>query len=150
MVREVSAMLVETTTFLPMAPFGLFGGGDSKILCWRLGGSVEYNGMHLRSPTSGPRFSTSRWMRLHASSISWTRFLICNTHIKCQTTVDYFVLQLFCYLATSMYYINISRGRFLPGIRYREKFHHITKVVVRASHGGRIDDQAVCAWLPCL
>ena len=45
--REVSVMLVKTTTFLPMAPFGLFGGGDSKILCWRLGGSVEYSGMHL-------------------------------------------------------------------------------------------------------
>ena len=70
MVREVSAMLVETATFLPMAPFGLFGGGDSKILCWRLGGNVEYSGMHLRSPTSGPRFSTSRWIRLQASSIS--------------------------------------------------------------------------------
>jgi hypothetical protein len=40
-VREVSAMLVETTTFLPMAPFDFGGGADSKILCCRFGGSVE-------------------------------------------------------------------------------------------------------------
>jgi len=40
-VREVSAILVETTTFLPMAPFGLLGGGGSKILCCRFGGRVE-------------------------------------------------------------------------------------------------------------
>ena len=40
-VRDVSAIFVETTTFLPIAPLGLFGGGGSKILCCRFGGSVE-------------------------------------------------------------------------------------------------------------
>lgn len=59
MVSDVSAMFVDTTTFLPMAPLGLFGGGGSKILCCRLGGRVEYSGIHFMSPTSGPRFSTS-------------------------------------------------------------------------------------------
>lgn len=32
-VRDVSAIFVDTTTFLPIAPFGLFGGGGSKIFC---------------------------------------------------------------------------------------------------------------------
>jgi hypothetical protein len=32
-VREVSAIFVETTTFRPMAPFGLFAGAGSKIRC---------------------------------------------------------------------------------------------------------------------
>ena len=41
MVREVSAMFVETTTLRPMAPLGLVGGAASKILCWRAGGRVE-------------------------------------------------------------------------------------------------------------
>ena len=41
MVREVSAMFVETTTLRPMAPLGLVGGADSKILCWSVGGRVE-------------------------------------------------------------------------------------------------------------
>ena len=45
MVREVSAMLVDTTTFRPMAPFGLLGGGGSKIRCCCWGGMLEYNGM---------------------------------------------------------------------------------------------------------
>jgi len=53
-----------------MAPFGLLGGGGSKILCCCCGGSVEYRGMILISPTSGPRSSTSRLIRLQASSIS--------------------------------------------------------------------------------
>ena len=69
-VRDVSAILVETTTFLPIAPLGLLGGGGSKILCCKFGGSVEYKGIHLRSPTSGPRFSTSLCILLQASSIS--------------------------------------------------------------------------------
>ena len=46
-------------------------GGGSKILCCCCGGRVEYNGMILISPTSGPRSSTSLLIRLQASSISW-------------------------------------------------------------------------------
>jgi len=41
MVKEVSAMLVDTTTLRPMAPLAFGAGADSKILCWRFGGSVE-------------------------------------------------------------------------------------------------------------
>ena len=41
MVSEVSAMLVERTTFLPIAPFAFLEGGGSKILCCRFGGSDE-------------------------------------------------------------------------------------------------------------
>ena len=41
MVSEVSAMLVDTTTLRPIAPFGLVGGAGSKIRCWRAGGKVE-------------------------------------------------------------------------------------------------------------
>lgn len=70
MVREVSAMFVETTTFLPIDPFGLFGGADSKILCCKFGGNVEYKGMHFISPISGPIVSISRFIFLQASSIS--------------------------------------------------------------------------------
>ena len=33
MVSEVSAMFVETTTFLPMAPLARFGGAFSNIRC---------------------------------------------------------------------------------------------------------------------
>lgn len=69
-VNDVSAIFVETTTFLPMAPFVLLGGAASKIRCCKLGGKVEYKGMHFSSPTSGPRLSISRLIRLHASSIS--------------------------------------------------------------------------------
>jgi hypothetical protein len=60
MVSDVSAMLVDTTTFLPMAPFGLFGGAGSKILCCKAGGKVENKGIHFISPTSGPKLSISR------------------------------------------------------------------------------------------
>lgn len=60
-------------TFLPMAPFGLFGGGGSKILCCCCGGRVEYRGMIFISPTWGPRSSTSRLILLQASSISWKK-----------------------------------------------------------------------------
>ena len=41
MVKEVSAMLVDTTILRPTAPLGLRGGAASNIRCWRLGGSVE-------------------------------------------------------------------------------------------------------------
>ena len=70
-VSEVSAMLVDTTTFLPTAPFDRRAGGGSKMRCWRLGGRDEYRGMHFISPTSGPRLSISLAIRLHASSISY-------------------------------------------------------------------------------
>jgi hypothetical protein len=40
-----------------------------RCCCW--GGSVEYNGMILISPTSGPKSSTSRFILLQASSISY-------------------------------------------------------------------------------
>lgn len=63
-------------TFLPIAPLGFLGGGGSKILCCCCGGSVEYSGMILMSPTSGPRSSTSRLIRLQASSISWKKIAI--------------------------------------------------------------------------
>ena len=39
MVRDVSAMLVDTTTFLPIAPFGFRPGEGSKIL---KGGKDEF------------------------------------------------------------------------------------------------------------
>lgn len=58
-------------TFLPIAPFCFFGGGGSKMRCCCWGGSVEYNGMILMSPTSGPKSSTSRFILLQASSISY-------------------------------------------------------------------------------
>ena len=64
-------MLVETTTLRPKAPLAFLGGADSKILCCRFGGSVEYSGMVLRSPTSLPRLDTSLWMRRQDSSISY-------------------------------------------------------------------------------
>ncbi len=70
-VSDVSAIFVETTTLRPIAPFDLLGGALSKILCWRLGGNVEYNGIHFRSPISGPRFSISLFILLQASSISY-------------------------------------------------------------------------------
>ena len=63
-------MFVDMTTLRPIAPLALTGGADSKIRCCRLGGNVEYSGMHFMSPTSGPKFSVSRFNRLHASSIS--------------------------------------------------------------------------------
>jgi hypothetical protein len=59
--------------------------------CWRLGGRVEYRGIHFSSPISGPRFSTSRERRLQASSISCreTPKLIrdlCHICLKCTST----------------------------------------------------------------
>lgn len=41
MVKDVSAIFVETTTLRPTAPFGLLGGAGSKILCCKFGGRVE-------------------------------------------------------------------------------------------------------------
>lgn len=69
-VKDVSAMFVDTTTLRPIAPLGLFGGAASKILCCKFGGRVEYNGIHFNSPTSGPRLSISFFILLQASSIS--------------------------------------------------------------------------------
>lgn len=69
-VKEVSAMFVETTTLRPTAPLGLLGGAGSKILCCKFGGRVEYNGIHFSSPTSGPKLSISFFILLQASSIS--------------------------------------------------------------------------------
>lgn len=44
-VSDVSATLVETTTFRPGGPPGNFGPGASrKIFCWDCGGSDEYRG----------------------------------------------------------------------------------------------------------
>jgi hypothetical protein len=59
-VNDVSAIFVDITTLRPIAPFGLFGGAGSKIRCCKSGGKVEYSGMHLSSPASGPKPSTSR------------------------------------------------------------------------------------------
>lgn len=69
-VKDVSAIFVETTTLRPIAPFALFGGAASKILCCKFGGRVEYNGIHFNSPTSGPKLSISFFILLQASSIS--------------------------------------------------------------------------------
>lgn len=69
-VKDVSAIFVETTTLRPIAPFALLGGAASKILCCKLGGRVEYNGIHFNSPTSGPKLSISFFILLQASSIS--------------------------------------------------------------------------------
>lgn len=88
MVKEVSAMFVETTTFLPIAPFGLFGGASSKILCCRLGGRVEYKGMHLSSPTSGPKLSISLLILLHATSISSCPIQKKSNQLKLNRTED--------------------------------------------------------------
>lgn len=67
----ISSMSCVRRTFRPIAPLGFLGGGGSKIRCCCCGGNVEYSGMILMSPTSGPRSSTSRFIRLQASSISW-------------------------------------------------------------------------------
>ena len=40
-VRDVSAMLVDTTHLRPMAPLGLLGGAGSKMRCCWAGGRVE-------------------------------------------------------------------------------------------------------------
>lgn len=73
MVKDVSAIFVETTTLRPIAPLALLGGAGSKILCCKFGGRVEYNGMHFNSPTSGPKLSISFLILLHASSISYKK-----------------------------------------------------------------------------
>lgn len=52
MVRDVSAMLVDTTIFRPAGPPGRVGGGaGSKISCCCFGGRVEYSGNTLIGPT---------------------------------------------------------------------------------------------------
>lgn len=56
--------------FLPIAPLAFDGGACSNIRCCKLGGNVEYSGMHLSSPTSGPNLSISTLILLQASSIS--------------------------------------------------------------------------------
>ena len=70
-VRDVSAMLVDTTHLRPMAPLGRLDGAGSKMRCCCCGGRVEYRGMQRNSPTSGPKFSTSFFNLLQASSISY-------------------------------------------------------------------------------
>jgi hypothetical protein len=58
MVRDVSAMLVETTTFLPGGPPCLEGGGGgSKILCCCCGGRLEYKGTAFKGPTAFERWA---------------------------------------------------------------------------------------------
>jgi hypothetical protein len=69
-VREVSAIFVATTHFLPGTPLLFLGGAGSKILCYYAGGSVEYNGTTSILPTSSPSFFTSLVISLQACSIS--------------------------------------------------------------------------------
>ena len=44
-------------TFRPTAPLAFLLGGGSKIRCCRLGGRVEYSGIHFISPAQGNCFS---------------------------------------------------------------------------------------------
>lgn len=83
MVSDVSAIFVDTTHLRPIAPLGLLGGGGSNILCCRLGGKVEYRGIHFISPTSGPRLSTSLWILLQASSISYRERTVVKSYKLC-------------------------------------------------------------------
>uniref|UniRef100_A0A915KH93 Uncharacterized protein n=1 Tax=Romanomermis culicivorax TaxID=13658 RepID=A0A915KH93_ROMCU len=69
-VSDVSAILVETTHLRPIAPLDFLAGAGSKMRCCKLGGKVEYSGMHRRSPISEPKLSISFLIRLQASSIS--------------------------------------------------------------------------------
>lgn len=69
-VKDVSAILVAITIFLPGTPLLFGGGASSNIFCYILGGRVEYKGIHLTGPTSEPIFSISLVTFLHASSIS--------------------------------------------------------------------------------
>jgi hypothetical protein len=64
MVKEVSAMLVLTTTFLPGIPPGVRAGGASeKISCCARGGRLEYRGYTM----TGPVVEGSSWS--HSSRI---------------------------------------------------------------------------------
>ena len=72
-VRDVSAMFVDTTHLRPMAPLARLGGAGSKMRCCCWGGSVEYRGMQRNSPISGPKLSISFFNLLQASSISWVK-----------------------------------------------------------------------------
>lgn len=52
MVSDVSATLVDTTTFLPTGPPGNLGPGASlNIFCWAAGGNDEYSGYTASSPS---------------------------------------------------------------------------------------------------
>ncbi len=59
-VREVSAIFVAITIFLPGTPFLFGGGGSSNIFYCIKGGKVEYKGIHLTGPASGPNFSSKK------------------------------------------------------------------------------------------
>jgi hypothetical protein len=69
-VKEVSAILVETTIFLPGNPFLFEGGGASKILYCKCIGKVEYNGITFNGGASSPNLLTSSLIFLQAVSIS--------------------------------------------------------------------------------
>jgi len=56
MVKEVSAIFVATTHFLPGIPLLLGLGAASKILYCYAGGRVLYKGTTSISPTSSPIF----------------------------------------------------------------------------------------------
>lgn len=70
-VRDVSAMLVDMITFLPILPF-LSGGLGPKIRCCCAGGNVEYRGIQSSSPRSF-LFFASVSTSLQAFSISWEK-----------------------------------------------------------------------------
>jgi len=57
MVKDVSAIFVETTILRPGIPFEFFGGALSNILCYYQGGKVEYKGIISVLPTSSPNSS---------------------------------------------------------------------------------------------
>lgn len=70
MVRDVSAMLVETMHFLPLRPFLLADGGASNIFYCIAGVNVLYKGITLSGGASSPSLSTSFLICLQAVSIS--------------------------------------------------------------------------------
>jgi len=70
MVRDVSAIFVQTMIFLPGIPFEFAAGGASKIFYYAAGGRVEYNGTTLTGPQLSPCFSDSLLIYLQAVSIS--------------------------------------------------------------------------------
>src|SRR4051812_10488410 len=70
-VKLVSAIFVDTMTFLPGGPPGfLDAGAGSNILCCAFGGNVEYNGTHIMGPCSCPNKSACSVNLRTASSIS--------------------------------------------------------------------------------
>ena len=71
MVKEVSAMFVDTTIFLPAGPPYFNGGGaDSNIFCCIAEEREEYKGTTLTGPTLSPILATFFVIFQHASSIS--------------------------------------------------------------------------------